>query len=251
MTGRLAAFALATAALLTGGPARSQEAAKDDASLRAPAVEVARPDPTRPRPAPGPQYATFGGGCFWCTEAVFERVPGVLSVVSGYSGGTVPNPTYQMVLSGLTGHAEVVRVEFDPARVSYEALLEVFWKTHDPTTRNAQGPDFGTQYRSVIFYHDPEQKRAAERVHQDLKARRAFKGRVVTQLLPMRSFFPAEAYHQDYYRNHPFERYSRDFIAPKVDKLSRLKLKPVDGEAADKPKAGLEPAGLEPPPEGP
>jgi peptide-methionine (S)-S-oxide reductase len=129
-------------------PARADEKPKADEKPRAPRVET----------------ATFGGGCFWCTEAVFERIPGVKNVVSGYSGGLVPNPTYQMVGSGQTGHAEVVQIEFDPDRVSYEALLKVFWTTHDPTTLNAQGPDFGTQYRSIILYHSDDQKKAAQKV---------------------------------------------------------------------------------------
>jgi peptide-methionine (S)-S-oxide reductase len=173
----------------------------------------------------GPQVATFGGGCFWCIEAVFEQVPGVLSAVSGYAGGTVPFPSYDMVHTGLTGHAEVVQVVFDPKVVSYEKLLELFWRVHDPTTPNAQGPDVGPQYRSIILYHNEAQKKAAETMYRELKARRVLKGTVVTQLVPFRAFFPAEPYHQDYYANHPFDPYSMVYIAPKFDYLRKVKWK--------------------------
>ena len=179
---------------------------------------TAKKESEKPKPK-GPQMATFGGGCFWCTEAVFEQVPGVLSVVSGYAGGTVPFPTYGMVSSGMTGHAEVVNIVFDPTVVSYEKLLELFWKTHDPSTPNAQGPDVGPQYRSIILYRNEEQKLAAEKVYRQLKAKRVLRGPVVTQLVPMTGFFPAEPYHQDYYQNHPFDPYSIVYIAPKFDKL--------------------------------
>ena len=167
------------------------------------------------------QQATFGGGCFWCTEAVFEQVPGVRSVVSGYAGGIVPFPTYEAVSAGMTGHAEVVQVVFDASVVSYEKLLEVFWRSHDPTTPNAQGPDVGTQYRSIILYHNEEQKKAAERVPQ-AQSRRVIRGVVVTELVPFTTFFPAEAYHQNYYNNHPLDPYSMVYIAPKFDVFRKM-----------------------------
>jgi peptide-methionine (S)-S-oxide reductase len=165
------------------------------------------------------EKATFGGGCFWSIEAVFERVPGVKSVVSGFAGGNVPTPSYEMVGTGQTGHAEVVQIEYDPKVVTYEKLLAVFWKAHDPTTLNSQGDDFGTQYRSLILYHNDDQKRAALKSYQELKARRAFRNPIVTDLVPFTAFFPAEPYHQDYYRNHRFSDYSQIYIIPKLKKL--------------------------------
>jgi peptide-methionine (S)-S-oxide reductase len=171
------------------------------------------------------EKATFGGGCFWCTEAVFERVPGVKTVVSGYSGGTIPYPTYEMVCTGLTGHAEVVQIEFDPDKVSYEKLLKVFFATHDPTTLNAQGPDFGTQYRSVIFYHDEAQKETAQKLYKAITAARVFDDPIVTDLVPFSAFYPADKYHQDYYRRNRTAPYCQMYIVPKLQKLSKLKLK--------------------------
>ena len=172
----------------------------------------------------GLEVATFGGGCFWCTEAVCEAVPGVVSAVSGYSGGSVPFPTYDAVCSDMTGHAEVVQVVFNPAVISYEKLVEVFFRSHDPTTPNAQGPDVGTQYRSIILYHNEDQRKAALEVYQNLKARRVLKGTVVTQLVPFVAFFPAEAYHQDYYQRHPLEPYSIVYIEPKFDVLWKMNI---------------------------
>ncbi|HEV3163566.1 MAG TPA: peptide-methionine (S)-S-oxide reductase MsrA [Isosphaeraceae bacterium] len=168
------------------------------------------------------EKATFGGGCFWCMEAVFERIPGVKTVISGYAGGNVPNPTYEMVHSGLTGHAEVIQIEYDPDTVSYEKLLKVFWAAHDPTSLNAQGDDFGPQYRSVIFYHNEDQQKAAQKSAQDLKARRVYRSPIVTDLVPMKEFYPAELYHQNYYRNNRYSDYSLMHIAPK---LKRVKVK--------------------------
>jgi peptide-methionine (S)-S-oxide reductase len=165
------------------------------------------------------ETATFGEGCFWCAEAVFERTKGVKSVVSGYSGGNVPFPTYEQVHTGLTGHAEAVQIEFDPSVVSYETLLKIFWASHDPTTLNMQGDDVGTQYRSVIFYHSEAQRLAALKSYQELKARRAFRSQIVTELLPAKEFYPAELYHQDYYRNNRGSDYSLIHIAPKLKKL--------------------------------
>jgi peptide-methionine (S)-S-oxide reductase len=145
------------------------------------------------------EKATFGAGCFWHVESEFEWLPGVKSAVSGYSGGTVANPSYEEVHEGVTGHAEVVQVEYDPAVISYEQLLKVFWSGHDPTQLNRQGPDVGTQYRSVIFYHSPEQRQAALKSYRELTAGRVFPGPIVTQLMPMKAFFRAEEYHQNYY----------------------------------------------------
>ena len=174
------------------------------------------------------EKATFGGGCFWCTEAVFERIPGVKSVVSGYSGGHVPNPTYEQVSSGLTGHAEVIQVVFDPSVVGFEKLLKVFFSSHDPTTLNSQGPDFGTQYRSIILYHSDEQKEAAQKMYKELMAMRGRRSPIVTELVPFAEFYPAELYHQDYYRNHPDADYSQIYIEPKVRKINQ-KLKAERG----------------------
>lgn len=170
------------------------------------------------------EKATFGGGCFWCMEAVFERIPGVKSVVSGYAGGHVPNPTYEMVCTGLTGHAEVIQIEYDPAVVGFDKLLKFFWSAHDPTTLNSQGPDFGTQYRSIILYHTEEQKEEALKQYKELMAHRGRRSPIVTELVPFKEFFPADDYHQDYYRNHPNTDYSQTHIEPKVRKL-RQKLK--------------------------
>ena len=196
-------------------------------------ANTAKPDPKGESPSDAPkdkagaksktEKATFGGGCFWCSEAVFERIPGVKSVVSGFAGGHVPNPSYEMVCSGLTGHAEVVQIEYDPAVVSFEKLLTVFWKSHDPTTLNQQGDDFGTQYRSIILYSTESQKEAAQKSYQDLKARHVFRNPIVTDLVPLKVFYPAEPYHQDYYRNHRGNTYSDVYIVPK---LRKLKLKP-------------------------
>ncbi|MGA2703042.1 MAG: peptide-methionine (S)-S-oxide reductase MsrA [Isosphaeraceae bacterium] len=167
------------------------------------------------------EKATFGGGCFWCMEAVFERIPGVKSVVSGYAGGHVPNPTYEMVCTGLTGHAEVIQIEYDPAVVSYEKLLSIFWVAHDPTTLNRQEDDFGPNYRSIILYRNDEQKEAAEKSCKDLTRRRVFRSPIVTELVPLTEFYPAEAYHQGYYRNHRGSAYSDIHIVPKLRKLKQ------------------------------
>ncbi|RMF38817.1 MAG: peptide-methionine (S)-S-oxide reductase, partial [Planctomycetota bacterium] len=164
------------------------------------------------------EVATFGGGCFWCVEAVFERLEGVTDVVSGYAGGRVPNPTYEQVCTGLTGHAEVCQIHFDPSQISYEELLEVFFKTHDPTTLNRQGPDVGTQYRSIILYHNDEQKEAAEAMIRRLNQSRAYPSRIVTEVRKFTRFYPAEPYHQDYFRNHPENRYCALVVQPKVEK---------------------------------
>lgn len=173
--------------------------------------------------------ATFGNGCFWCTEAVFEQLRGVTRVTSGYTGGKVDKPTYKQVCNGDTGHAEALQIEYDPAQVSYETLLEVFWKTHDPTTLNRQGADVGTQYRSAIFFHDAEQERLAREYKDKLDASGAFDAPIVTEITPAATFWPAEEYHQGYYRDNPNQGYCRVVITPKVDKFRKVfadKLKP-------------------------
>ncbi len=168
--------------------------------------------------------ATFGGGCFWCLEAVFELIPGVLSVKSGYSGGTVPNPTYEQVCTGLTNHAEVIQIRFDPIKADYRYLLQIFFAFHDPTTKNRQGNDVGTQYRSIIFYHDEEQKKIAEEVMQSNEIIMVWGKNIVTELEPLSIFYPAEDYHQGYFRNHPSQGYCQVAIAPKVAKLRKYYL---------------------------
>lgn len=175
-----------------------------------------------PAPAGGAETATFGTGCFWCTEAVFLQLKGVQSVVSGYSGGTVKNPTYDEVCTGKTGHAEVVQITFDPAVISFPELLEVFWRTHDPTTLNRQGNDIGTQYRSAIFYHSERQKVLAERYKKKVDAAGVFASPVVTEIVPFTEFYPAEQYHQNYYAEHTRQPYCRAVIAPKMDKLKKV-----------------------------
>lgn len=170
------------------------------------------------------QKATFGGGCFWCTEAFFELVDGVKGVVSGYAGGSKLNPTYEDICTGATGHAEVIQVEFDASKVSYEKLLEAFWKAHDPTTLNRQGADEGTQYRSVIFFHDEAQKKAAEASKTAAQAK--FPRPIVTEISPLPKFYPAEEYHQDYFRRNPDKGYCRIVIKPKLDKYKLEKSKP-------------------------
>ncbi len=176
-----------------------------------------------PRDEPaGPEAATFGAGCFWCVEAVFLELDGVVSVESGYSGGTVPDPTYEQICTGTTGHAEVCRISYDPTKIGYEDLLEVFWTTHDPTTRNRQGADVGTQYRSVIFYHSQEQKELAEKYKLKLAASGAFQLPIVTEIVPAAAFYKAEQYHQDYYRNNPQQGYCRVIIGPKLEKVRKV-----------------------------
>jgi peptide-methionine (S)-S-oxide reductase len=164
------------------------------------------------------QKATFGAGCFWCVEAIFERLDGVDSVVAGYAGGTTPNPTYEQVCSDTTGHAEVAQITFDPSKISYEKLLEIFWEAHDPTTLNRQGADDGTQYRSVIFYHNEQQKAAAEK--SKTEAQKNFDKPIVTEIQPLTHFYIAENYHQDYFRNHPNAPYCVFVIKPKLKKLN-------------------------------
>jgi len=164
------------------------------------------------------EKATFGGGCFWCTEAVFQRLKGVSSVLSGYAGGTMENPSYGDVSLGTTQHAEAVQIEFDPKSISYEKLLEIFWATHDPTTRNRQGNDVGTQYRSIIFYHTNKQKEVA--ITSRDKAQQKLKDKIVTEIVPFEKFYKAEDYHQEYYnKNKDLNPYCPIVITPKVQKL--------------------------------
>jgi peptide-methionine (S)-S-oxide reductase len=166
--------------------------------------------------------ATFGAGCFWCVEAVFQRLEGVLSVESGYSGGTVKNPSYREVCNGTTGHAEVARITFDKTKISFDKLLEVFWKTHDPTTLNYQGNDHGTQYRSAIFYHNEEQKKLAEKYKEEINKSGAYDKPIVTEISPAKEFYKAEDYHQNYYNQNGSEGYCRYVIQPKVDKFEKI-----------------------------
>jgi peptide-methionine (S)-S-oxide reductase len=173
----------------------------------------------KPAPAGKEELATFGNGCFWCTEAVFLQLKGVTKVVSGYSGGQVPNPTYKQVCTGTTGHAEVIQVTFDPAVISYPELLEVFWRSHDPTTLNRQGNDVGTQYRSVIFTHNDRQKQLAEQYKRKIDDAKVFARPVVTEIVPFSAFYPAEDYHQNYFAENGQQPYCRVIIKPKVDKL--------------------------------
>lgn len=170
------------------------------------------------------EVATLGGGCFWCLEAVYQELRGVEKVESGYSGGEVPNPTYREVCSETTGHAEVVQVTFDPDVVSYRDILEVYFTIHDPTTLNRQGADVGTQYRSVIFYHDEEQRRVAEAVISELEAEGIWNNPIVTEVAPFDEFYVAEDYHQDYFRNNGFQPYCQVIIAPKVAKFRKQHL---------------------------
>ncbi|PIQ23822.1 peptide-methionine (S)-S-oxide reductase [bacterium (Candidatus Blackallbacteria) CG17_big_fil_post_rev_8_21_14_2_50_48_46] len=177
-----------------------------------------------------PETATFGAGCFWCVEAVFQRLQGVLSLVSGYTGGQTSNPTYEQVCSGQTGHAEVIQIVYDPALVSFADLLEVFWHTHDPTTLNRQGNDVGSQYRSAIFYGSEEQKKIAEVSLQATEASKLWPKPIVTEIVPLGVFYPAEDYHQNYYSNNPNQPYCSFAIPPKLRKLEQKfgdRLKPI------------------------
>lgn len=166
--------------------------------------------------------ATFATGCFWCTEAIFQRLHGVIKVVSGYTGGTVPDPTYEEVCTGNTGHAECCQVIYDPAKVNYDELLEVFWKTHDPTTLNRQGNDVGTQYRSAIFYHNEEQKEKALHYKKELDSSGAFNSAIVTVIEPFSVFYSAESYHQNYFNENSNQMYCRFVIVPKIEKFKKV-----------------------------
>ena len=174
----------------------------------------ATPDGTR-------ETATLAGGCFWCTEAIFSQLRGVRQVLPGYSGGSVPDPSYEQVCTGRTGHAEAVQIDFDPGVISYHDLLLVFFSTHDPTTLNRQGHDVGSQYRSAVFYRSPEQQRTAQDVVQEITANRLWKGKVVTELVPFQAFYPAEEYHREYFRRNPTQAYCQMVIEPKVAKFRK------------------------------
>ncbi len=168
------------------------------------------------------ETATFGSGCFWCTEAVFQQLKGVVKVTPGYSGGNRANPTYEQVSTGATGHAEVSQILFDPSIITFDELLEVFWKSHDPTTLNRQGADVGTQYRSVIFYHNQQQKEIAEQYKKKLNEAKAFSSPVITEIVPFKAFYPAEDYHVNYYNNNKNAPYCTFVIAPKLDKIREV-----------------------------
>lgn len=168
------------------------------------------------------ELTTLGSGCFWCTEAVFQQLKGVETVVSGYSGGHIENPSYEQVTTGRTGHAEVSQIQFNPEQISFEDVLEVFFNTHDPTTLNRQGNDVGTQYRSVIFYHSEEQKEIAERVTKELYESGIWKNPIVTEIIPFEEFYPAEDYHQNYFRKNPNQGYCQLVIVPKLKKFEKV-----------------------------
>ncbi|MFY8127267.1 MAG: peptide-methionine (S)-S-oxide reductase MsrA, partial [Chitinophagaceae bacterium] len=170
----------------------------------------------------GMEIATFGNGCFWCTEAIFQRLKGVQSVTSGYSGGFVQNPSYEQVCEKNTGHAEVLQIIYNPKEITFDELLEVFWKTHDPTTLNQQGADIGPQYRSVIFYHNEEQKAKAEKYKTELDAVKAFNNPIVTAIESFTNFYSAEGYHQNFYNNNPNQGYCRMVVRPKVEKFEKV-----------------------------
>jgi peptide-methionine (S)-S-oxide reductase len=178
-------------------------------------------EPAEQEPVPSSDHletATLAGGCFWCLEAVYEILRGVQRLTSGYAGGMVPNPTYEAVCSGQTGHAEVVQIQFDPEQISYRDLLDVFFTIHDPTTLNRQGNDHGTQYRSAIFYHSPDQEQTAEATIRDLTEQKLWPNPIVTEVVPLTDFYPAEAYHQEYFRRNPYQPYCLAVVAPKVAK---------------------------------
>lgn len=168
------------------------------------------------------ETATFGAGCFWCVEAVFQELKGVETVVSGYSGGSGANPTYKEVCSGNSGHAEVIQIKFDPQIISFAELLEVFWQTHDPTTPNRQGADVGSQYRSVVFYHSEQQRQQAEAYKKKLNQEHAFEKPVITEISAFKKFYGAEDYHQDYYRQNSRQPYCTFVIKPKIDKVKKV-----------------------------
>nr|CAA9274983.1 Peptide-methionine (S)-S-oxide reductase MsrA [uncultured Armatimonadetes bacterium] len=195
---------------VSGPPASAQEKKK----------KVTAPQNTPPAPAPpGKEIAVLANGCFWCTEAIFTDLKGVEKVESGYTGGQVKNPTYEQVCTGRTGHAEAIRIVFDPKAISYHDLLSIFFATHDPTTLNRQGADVGTQYRSAIFYQSPEQKATAEKVIREVEQARLYKDPIVTQVVAASEYYPAEDYHRDYFARNPNAGYCRAVIAPKVAKF--------------------------------
>ncbi len=178
------------------------------------------------------QVATLGGGCFWCLDPIFKDLKGVVNVVVGYSGGTVKNPSYRLVCTGTTGHAESLQISFDPKVISYKELLKIFFSFHDPTTLNRQGADVGTQYRSVIFYHDEMQKNIAEETIAEIDKAGIWENAIVTEVTPFEAFYPAEDYHQDYFKNNPMQGYCRVVIAPKVAKFRKYYMEMIKQEQA-------------------
>jgi len=208
--------ALALPALLSGCGNRSE------APTMSPTPSASTPAPSSSSASGTTALATFGAGCFWCVEAVFKELDGVLTVESGYSGGKVENPTYRQVCNGETGHAEVCQIRYDPAKIGFDELLEVFWKTHDPTTLNQQGADHGTQYRSVVFHHDEKQRELAEAYKKKLDASGAFDAPIVTEIVPFTRFWKAEDYHQDYFAQNPDQPYCQMVVRPKVEKLRKV-----------------------------
>jgi peptide-methionine (S)-S-oxide reductase len=201
-----------SAMMLLAGVSCGQQSAADASKTMA----------TEKKEQSGLQVATLGNGCFWCTEAIFQRLNGVDKVVSGYSGGKVKNPTYKEVCSGLTGHAEVIQITYDPKKITFDELLEVFWKTHDPTTLNRQGADEGTQYRSAVFYHSEEQKSLATEYRKKLDASGAFNNPIVTEITPFSEFYPAEDYHQNYFNLNGTAPYCSFVIQPKIEKFQKV-----------------------------
>jgi len=218
---RIFRFVLCAGFAWTLGAAASAQDA-DAPKESAPKEATATPKKAKAKTdAPKSAKATFGGGCFWCMEAVFEHIVGVKDVVSGYAGGTTKKPYYDLVCTGTTGHAEVVQITYDPEVVTYEQLLDIFWRAHDPTTLNRQGPDFGTQYRSIILYQDEEQRKAALKSYKELTNAQVFGAPIVTQLVPLKVFYKAEAHHQDYYRKNKNAAYCQMTIAPKLIHLKQ------------------------------
>jgi peptide-methionine (S)-S-oxide reductase len=196
--------------------------AQGQAQIKSTSAEKKTVSTTSKPPSGKTEVATLGAGCFWCVEAVYQQLEGVVSVESGYAGGHVVNPTYEEVCGKRTGHAEVCQIRFDPSKLSYEELLEVFWKTHDPTTPNRQGADIGPQYRSVVFYHDDQQRALAEKWKKELNDAKAFPAPIVTEISPYTNFYKAEDYHQDYYRLNPNQGYCRIVVRPKLEKVREV-----------------------------
>ena len=214
--------ALAIFALLVSACAQPSHPEQSNTIQTMMNTQTATPEPLTANTGKRIDTATFGAGCFWCTEAQFQMLDGVEKVESGYAGGQVDNPTYKQVCSGNTGHAEVTNIYYDPAKISFDELLAAFWQTHDPTQLNRQGNDVGTQYRSVIFYHNDEQRRLAEGYKQKLNAEKAYNGPVVTEISPITKFYKAEDYHQNYYNQNGEASYCQFVVRPKVDKFKKV-----------------------------
>jgi len=215
------AFLTTVACTRSSGQPNSENSPVNQSNHQA-ASPTSEPASANPTNDVATETATFGAGCYWCVEAIFQQLKGVESVRSGFSGGTVENPTYKDVCAGTTGHAEVCQVTYRPEVISFEELLEVFWKTHDPTTLNRQGADVGTQYRSAIFYHNEKQRALAEDYKKKLDESGAFSRPIVTEIAPYTNFYKAEDYHQNYFRDNPDQMYCRAVIAPKVEKFKKV-----------------------------